>query len=369
MCVRPLGSAQTSLIAGLRPSAPGRSPILAAAFDDTSWGVAPPLLDFSPQVADPSFYQPFAQPYDLYVQPDPQIQYYSPVLQHQPQVHTPRRRVKTEPLDYYSGLPTTAVQIAAMAANAGVDPMAAAEAAIAAAAAKPKRVRTGCLTCRERHLKCDEGLPTCMNCRKSARECKRGVRLNFIDTQCKQPPVVPRSEEWSVYFQDESRQIASEYLDGESQYPKLQDSQLPQSLSDPMNFTFQPASSNDQMMSSQPLPDIQGMHSNGHSMQQHSVNLFDQPRDLHQQQPPPGAQSVDSTYSHASLPSHHSHHSPQQPSPYDHQMSNSAQTEPEYRAEAKEILNTQEETLYMQVFVEEVGLWMDSMDSMKHVRE
>lgn len=28
---------------------------------------------------------------------------------------------------------------------------------ITAAANKPKRVRTGCLTCRERHLKCDEG--------------------------------------------------------------------------------------------------------------------------------------------------------------------------------------------------------------------
>lgn len=333
--------------------------------------VAQPLLDLSTQVADPAFfpYQSFAQPYDLYVQPDPRVQYYSPVLQQQSQVlHTPRRRVKTEPPDYYSGLPTTAAQIAAMAANTGIDPMAAAEAAIAAAANKPKRVRTGCLTCRERHLKCDEATPICMNCRKSARECKRGVRLNFIDTQCKQPPVVPRSDEWNVYFQDESRQIASEYLDGESQYRKMQDSDLPQILSDPINFTFQPAPPSGQMISNQSLPDMQGMQSNGHSIQEHSVNLFDQPRDLHQQQPPPGAQSVDSTFSHASLPSHHSHHNSEQPSPYDHQMSNSAQTEPEYRAEAKEILNTQEETLYMQVFVEEVGLWMDSMDSMKHVR-
>jgi hypothetical protein len=56
---------------------------------------------------------------------------------------------------------------------------------------KPKRVRTGCLTCRERHLKCDEGTPDCVNCRKSNRKCKRGVRLNFIDTQVKRPPVIP----------------------------------------------------------------------------------------------------------------------------------------------------------------------------------
>ena len=34
----------------------------------------------------------------------------------------------------------------------------------------------------------------------------------------------------------------------------------------------------------------------------------------------------------------------------------------------REFLTTQEETLFMQVFVEEVGLWMDSMDPMKHVR-
>jgi len=31
-------------------------------------------------------------------------------------------------------------------------------------------------------------------------------------------------------------------------------------------------------------------------------------------------------------------------------------------------LNNAEEVLLMQVFVEEVGLWMDSMDAMKHVR-
>jgi Fungal Zn(2)-Cys(6) binuclear cluster domain len=37
-----------------------------------------------------------------------------------------------------------------------------------AGASRPKRVRTGCLTCRERHLKCDEGMPDCQNCRKVA---------------------------------------------------------------------------------------------------------------------------------------------------------------------------------------------------------
>jgi hypothetical protein len=36
--------------------------------------------------------------------------------------------------------------------------------------------------------------------------------------------------------------------------------------------------------------------------------------------------------------------------------------------EEKEYLDSPEDTLYMQVFVEEVGLWMDSMDHQKHVR-
>ncbi|KAK8052390.1 hypothetical protein PG993_003775 [Apiospora rasikravindrae] len=67
--------------------------------------------------------------------------------------------------------------------------------------AKSRRVRTG----------------------KSNRECKRGVRLNFIDLTCKEPPILlPPTEEWSVQFQDESRQIASEYRGGLGRYAKLE---------------------------------------------------------------------------------------------------------------------------------------------------
>jgi hypothetical protein len=63
-------------------------------------------------------------------------------------------------------------------------------------AAKPKRVRTGCLTCRNRHLKCDEALPICLNCQKSNRKCERGVRLNFIDLKVEQPPVLLPPVDW-----------------------------------------------------------------------------------------------------------------------------------------------------------------------------
>lgn len=84
-----------------------------------------------------------------------------------------------------------------MTTNAAGGSSVAADASAVAAANKPKRVRTGCLTCRERHLKCDEGLPHCQNCRKSNRVCKRGVRLNFIDTQVQSPPIIPPTADWA----------------------------------------------------------------------------------------------------------------------------------------------------------------------------
>lgn len=61
---------------------------------------------------------------------------------------------------------------------------------------KPKRVRTGCLTCRNRHLKCDEAMPVCLNCQKSNRKCERGVRLNFIDLKVEQPPFLLPPVDW-----------------------------------------------------------------------------------------------------------------------------------------------------------------------------
>lgn len=35
-----------------------------------------------------------------------------------------------------------------------------------------KRTKTGCLTCRKRRIKCDEGKPICKNCQKSKRQCE-----------------------------------------------------------------------------------------------------------------------------------------------------------------------------------------------------
>lgn len=85
---------------------------------------------------------------------------------------------------------------------------------------KPKRTRTGCLTCRERHLKCDETKPTCNNCSKSQRECNWGKKLNFLDTTCERNAyLIPQGLDYQIAFQDESRLIAGEYVGGREMYP------------------------------------------------------------------------------------------------------------------------------------------------------
>ncbi|KAH8809039.1 hypothetical protein F5884DRAFT_822151 [Xylogone sp. PMI_703] len=219
-------------------------------------------------------------------------------------------------------------------------------ASIAVAASKPKRVRTGCLTCRERHLKCDEGLPICQNCKKSNRPCKRGVRLNFIDTQVQSPPIIPPTSGWSVQFQDESREIASEYKGGLGRYPVIDQTITPPrepaiEFAPPTTF-IEPI-----MAESNALPPIQstGSYSDG--------GLGPRQQD--------GSHSRQSSRQHSHTGSDTS---------YMHGPSSSYGGNPEQTLtppnEPREYLNSPEEVLFMQVFVEEVGLWMDSMDSMKH---
>ncbi|KAF7903446.1 uncharacterized protein EAF01_006495 [Botrytis porri] len=214
------------------------------------------------------------------------------------------------------------------------------------AANKPKRVRTGCLTCRERHLKCDEGLPNCLNCRKSSRECKRGVRLNFIDTQIKSPPMIPPTADWSVQFQDESREIASEYKGGLSRYAHIEQTITPP-RDPPTEYPMRPVVG-DPMMQGNALPPIQ---TTGTFMEN---NL--------------GVKQEMANSSHSRHTSTHLSHAGSETSSY--LTAPTAYTASEHIItppnESRDYLTTPEEVLYMQVFVEEVGLWMDSMDPMKH---
>ena len=234
-------------------------------------------------------------------------------------------------------------------------------------ASKPKRVRTGCLTCRERHLKCDEGLPDCNHCKKSNRVCKRGVRLNFIDTWAEQPPTIISAygtRAWTVEFQDESREIASEYQGGIQKYKPLRQNVRNVIPTDP-NLEFgvlqtQPPAPN---MTHQALPPIQGIMSDSYpdpNQQPDMGNMFDpQPKqDVNgYSQPPP---TSNAPYSSSS------HNSSIQPGSVGSQYNGQTDLIQDQDPERKEYLDNQEETLFMQVFVEEVGLWMDSMDPHKH---
>ena len=84
-----------------------------------------------------------------------------------------------------------------------------------------REIRTKCLTCRERHQKCDEGVPDCQDCKKSNRERKRDLHFKFINSTIKIPPITPPTENCDVIVQDESCGIASEYQGGLSRYSTL----------------------------------------------------------------------------------------------------------------------------------------------------
>ena len=223
-------------------------------------------------------------------------------------------------------------------------------AAAAAAAAKPKRVRTGCLTCRERHLKCDEGAPDCQNCKKSNRECKRGVRLNFIDTTVKTPPITPPTEEWDVVFQDESREIASEYTGGLGRYAKLGAEADIVPKEEP-SFDFSETMIQAPVLAHQQLPSQASYSQAGFDPYSDALQVQDQRQSQHQRH---ASINSDSTFSSHTLGANSvsSYNKPQTLTP---------------PTETRETLNDPEELLFMQVFVEEVGIWMDSMDPYKHV--
>ncbi|KAH9834327.1 Fungal specific transcription factor domain [Teratosphaeria destructans] len=236
---------------------------------------------------------------------------------------------------------------------------------------KPKRVRTGCLTCRERHLKCDEALPHCNNCKKSNRKCKRGVRLNFIDTWAERPPKLMTkfgTDAWRVTFQDESRDIADEYQGGLERYKPLeQDAFVPSSgrTNHGLALNFSATAPHASASMAQPLPPIQGILPETYpeipqQQQPHTVpadmgNVFDpqlkhDPNNYPLQAPNSGSTN-DTHYSAAGSTAHGSVASYQ-----------TAQTDAQLAdGEKKDFLNSADETLFMQVFVEEVGLWMDTL--------
>lgn len=99
---------------------------------------------------------------------------------------------------------------------------------------KRSRTRSGCFTCRDRHMKCDEQLPVCQNCLTSKRKCIRGVRLNFTlytfyDPKESMPDPVELGPEAQApvdlysapryfAFLDQSVAVSTYYKDGKDAY-------------------------------------------------------------------------------------------------------------------------------------------------------
>jgi hypothetical protein len=179
------------------------------------------------------------------------------------------------------------------------------------------------------------------------------VRLNFIDITCQQPPyLIPPTHDWQVVFQDESREIASEYVGGFEKYTALKRQEKRQKLeiAQEMGFDY-PNQMAAPVISHQQLPpqgNINGMYQ---SYAEPAPTMY--------------ASSTNSGYESHPQSVHMPAYQEQQPvqpvqPAYDQNMM--IMQEPETRP----YLSDPNEVLYMQVFVEEVGLWMDSMDPDKH---
>lgn len=178
--------------------------------------------------------------------------------------------------------------------------------------------------------------------------------MNFIDTQVKTPPITPPIEEWNLVFQDESRDIASEYRGGLGRYTNITAELDSVSLKDDTNFDFAGNMSesmlNAPVLHHQPLPGQAFGQSSLDPFQSSLPGMSSQAPDQHQRH---GSTTSDSTFSSHTMGGVSSY------SNGDQSLNSTGET--------RNILTDPQELLYMQVFVEEVGIWMDSMDGYKHV--
>lgn len=65
--------------------------------------------------------------------------------------------------------------------------------------AKAPRVRTGCKTCKIRHLKCDEGKPHCHRCEKDSRVCDGYEVIQARKSKARKSEFPPRNHRPSQY--------------------------------------------------------------------------------------------------------------------------------------------------------------------------
>jgi hypothetical protein len=149
----------------------------------------------------------------------------------------------------------------------------------------------------------------------------------------------------TVQFQDESRDIASEYKGGLSRYAVLD-----QTITPPREQPFEYPTHTLAID-----PDITGHTALPPIVQHSNASMY---RDV-------GGLKTEHSRQNSRQHSHTNSESSYLPTAPPAAYSNPEQTLTPPN-ETRDYLNSPEEVLFMQVFVEEVGLWMDSMDSMKH---
>jgi len=160
--------------------------------------------------------------------------------------------------------------------------------------------------------------------------------------------MIPPTADWRVHFQDESREIASEYKGGLGRYARI-DQTITPPREPATNYPIRQPAIHDRLVNEDTnnLPPIQanGQYLDGLGLKQE--------------------------YPHSRQPSrHHSHSHTSSDTSFLAAPPSASFSNPERimtpPVESRRYLNSPEEVLFMQVFVEEVGLWMDSMDGQKH---
>lgn len=179
----------------------------------------------------------------------------------------------------------------------------------------------------------------------------------------------------SVHFQDESREIASEYAGGAKRYAPFINTATPvRTENSPPTPRSNPTMSTVGSSSSSSTTTVSAAAATTSAAGSHPTTL---PSLLRILPDPTHLGELPGSHDH---PHGKSHNPPPQPSFTNYGAPHSGPQQenprPPSRAsnhsspaarETRRYLDNPEETLFMQVFVEEVGIWMDSFDPLKHV--
>lgn len=88
--------------------------------------------------------------------------------------------------------------------------------------ARFSRSRSGCLTCRDRRIRCDEGTPDCRNCFQKGLSCRRGVQLKWQTDYADLGLAFGRSGVWKKHGRKEDAAVCIRPDSCFVSYPEVQ---------------------------------------------------------------------------------------------------------------------------------------------------